>query len=360
MMEANVRGHALRPGPDAHAWRALFERTDYWRRPGANSADRTDAKEWSYFCVVTDVFELLLIFGVTTETRGGAHCEVPRMVAMLRDATGWSGWIESFDLGACRAYAGELQTRFGPHSLRFDDGSYHIEINGAGPLSARLTLTPESRPSLARSVRLSSAGPMRWLVVPRLSASGTVRAGGTSYPVMAAPAYHDRNWGQFAWGGNFSWEWIVLLPVEAAVDWTIVFMQIADRGRSQLFSRSIMAWHRHAPTRVFHAADITVTRSGVLRPGRIVKIPAVAALAAHGDASDIPARVCIRAARGRDSLMLELRHQDYAQLCLPNDDGCGLTQLTEVRSRASVTGCVDGEPVAYESFAVAEYNHATA
>ena len=93
MMEANVRGHALRPGPDAHAWRALFERTDYWRRPGANSADRTDAKEWSYFCVVTDVFELLLIFGVTTETRGGAHCEVPRMVAMLRDATGWSGWI---------------------------------------------------------------------------------------------------------------------------------------------------------------------------------------------------------------------------------------------------------------------------
>ncbi len=336
----------------------LFARTDYWRRPGAMGEDGSGAKEWSYFCVATDNFKLLLNFSLTAEARDGTTVEVPRLVIMLRDGTRWSGSVDSFDLAACRVRAGDLETRFGPHALTFRDGNYHIEIDGAGQFSARLTLTPESRPALARSVRLSPRGPMRWLVVPRLSASGTLNLGSAHFQVVSAPAYHDRNWGHFPWGGDFSWEWIVLLPVDAAVDWTIVYMQIADRGRNRLFSRSIMAWHRHAPTRVFHAADIAVNCAGYLRPGHIVRVPAVAALAAHGGAADIPARVLIRAACGRDSLTLDLRHDDYAQLCMPNDDGCALTLLSEVRSRAIVSGSLGGEMVDYESLAIAEYNHA--
>ncbi|NUZ05908.1 hypothetical protein [Piscinibacter koreensis] len=360
MIDVSKTGGLSRDQTGAGALPSVLTLSDHWRRPGTLSSDASGAKEWSYFCVLTDAFELLVNFSVTSELRDGAFVDVPRLVLMLRDATGWSGSVQTYDMTDCRARAGEVETRFGPHSLTYGDGGYHLVIDRAGRVDARLTLRPESRPALARSVRLSHRGPMRWMVVPRLGASGTLEVDGVQHAVRSAPAYHDRNWGHFAWGGDFSWEWIVFLPIAPSVDWTLVYMQIADRGRNQLFSRSLMVWHRHAPTRVFHAADIHVSRSGLLRPERIARIPAVAALALQGLAADIPERVVLVAARGSDRWSLELDHDDYAQLCLPDDDGCGLTQLSEVRGRARVTGSIDGEAISFESFTLAEYNHAAA
>src|SRR5262249_42270212 len=134
---------------------------------------------------------------------------------------------------------------------------------------------------------LSAQERMRWLVVPRLIADGELRVGSRDFALQGAAAYHDRNWGNFSWGADYSWEWATILPDSLAVPWSLVYMRISDGARNRLYSQGLMVWRGDRSARVFHGNDMLVSQSGLLTQKRVLRLPSVVNLIVSGEASSL-------------------------------------------------------------------------
>jgi len=341
---------------------AAFTGTDYWRRSPASRGGRAGHKEWSYFCVLAPELDLLVNFSLmdAANPRGAPRLDVPRLVVLARSRRdGWDGDIEHFATEDVDVRAGGTDARFGGNGVQFVEGAYRLELAlAARPIEASLTLRPLIRPAVATSVRLAGGGPMRWLVVPRLAAEGVVRIAGVSHRLLGCPAYHDRNWGHFSWGADFSWEWAVVLPDDPSVPWTVVYMRIGDRRRARTLSQGLIVWRGDEAGRTFHGADLDVRLSGLLQIERPFRVPRVTHLLVPGVGSDVPRRVDVDASGGGDRMSCSIELAGLAQVGIPKETGPGLTLLSETAGRAVVRGRIRGADVDFEGRAVVELNHA--
>ena len=271
----------------------------------------------------------------------------------------WDGDVEQFAADSVDARAGGTDAQFGTNSLRFEDGRYRLELGlDRRPITASLSLTPLTHPAVASSVRLSGGGPMRWLVVPRLQATGEVTIDGRRYALDGCLAYHDRNWGHFAWGADFSWEWATVLPDDPAVPWTLVYMRIGDRRRSRTLSQGLIVWRGDNAGRTFVSRDLAVSLSGLLAVERPLRVPRIMHLVSPGLGADVPRQLAIEAATGADQLSCTLDFSGLSQIGIPTDVGRGISLLSETGGRARVTGRIGGRNVDFEGRALAEFHHA--
>ena len=164
--------------------------------------------------------------------------------------------------------------------------------------------------------------------MPRLLASGTVTARGRRYEVRDAPAYHDRNWGRFAWGGGCAWEWATIIPADPQEPWSLV-PRIIDRRQAKVLSQSLMVWRSDRLVRKFYGPDLKVERRSALQLARPLRIPTVAALALPGSAADVPRYLDVVAAAYADELHLQLTFDGFAQVVFTGRRRPGLTALSE-------------------------------
>ena len=337
---------------------SLLARSDYWRRSPASAGGAAGHKEWSHFCVLADPVDLLINWSLTDAASG--QLEEPRLTMLARSRGGrWEGDVESFEPGEVALRAGHPDARFGDASLRFDGRDYRLRAGlRSTPLEAHLTLSPITRPAATRSVPLGGNQPMRWLVVPRLEASGTVRVGEELHALHGAPAYHDRNWGEFGWGGDFSWEWAVVLPARSNCPWSLVYNRITDHARHRTVSQGILLWRRERHCRTFRDRELSVRGEGFLRVAGALRVPRVISLASPGSVADIPKRLEIEARCGGDALDVTVELDDCAQVGIPNDHDDGVTLITETRGSARVSGHVRGEAVQLEGPTLVEFNRA--
>lgn len=339
---------------------AIYHRSDYWHGTDEQSTGRSGYKEWSYFCVLGRDVDVLVNFSLM-DRRGAASAKtIPRLTLLARTPSAdWDGDIEQFAEGQVEFAPGHSDIRMDRSWLRILHGRYHIDAElDTRPLAVSLQLTPRVRPAIASSVRLSRDGGMRWLVVPRLTASGFVKIGSETIHIVDEPAYHDRNWGRFDWGGDFSWEWATLLPARRESPWSLVYMRIGDRFRNRCYSQGLMVWRDDQHRRTFSGRELGVRHHGLLRARNVLRVPRIVSLACPGAAVDVPRKLELCARFGGDLLEIEAELNDMAQLGLPNDGPSGLTLLSEVGGSARVSGRIQGEPVSYTGRILAEFNHA--
>jgi hypothetical protein len=199
---------------------------------------------------------------------------------------------------------------------------------------------------------------MRWLVVPRLVAEGEVVSGGRTFVLNKAPAYHDRNWGDFRWGENYSWEWATILPYSQSVPWSLVYMRISDVTRNRNYSQGLMVWRGADSRRVFHGEDMRLRQAGWLQKERVLRLPRIVNLIVGGQATPVPRRLEIEARAWFDHIDVSLAFEDMAQVGVPNDGPDGLTLLSEVMGEAEVNGRIGGEDVRFRGRVLMEFNHA--
>jgi hypothetical protein len=233
-------------------------------------------------------------------------------------------------------------------------------------------LRPLARPALTTSVPLGAGAPMRWFVVPRLAADGDVRVGAHRFALHGAPAYHDHDWGDFAWGGDFSWEWAIALePAGAGRDprpWSLVFQRISDRGRLRALSQGALLWRGDRHVRTLHDRDVQIASAGRLPAGGALRVPRPMALVAPGCAADLPRRLELRAAAGADAVEAVFELEDLAQVAIPDDALASapaslrpaVTIVSECHARARVAGRVRGEALRFEAPALVELNRGAA
>jgi hypothetical protein len=338
---------------------SAFTRSDYWRRAPPQSGESVLHKEWSHFCAATPELDVIINFSLMEHVWcGGA--EIPRVTMIVRhDRNVWEGDVVQYAPG--EAIIGQAQTNIdiGGNAIRFADPAYHVKAAiESGALRADLRFRPVARPALASSVRLSGRQRMRWLVVPRLVAEGEIVAGGRSFMLKDAPAYHDRNWGHFRWGENFSWEWATILPDSQSVPWSLVYMRISDGTRNRTYSQGLMVWRGANSKRVFHGGDIRLRQADWLKQDRVLRLPRIVNLMIGGQASPVPRGLDIEARAWTDYIDATLAFEDMAQVGVPNDGPDGLTLLSEVTGAAEVAGRVDGEEVQFHGRVLMEFNHA--
>jgi hypothetical protein len=337
---------------------AAIARADYWRSAPAGLVG--GSKEWTHFSVMAPQFDLIANFNLTARTGELGETTVsPRLALLFRDATGWQGDAPGFGLEDTTIEEGSPDVVMGANNVRFVAGRYRLTIDlPSRAISADLELRPIAFPVVAHNIPLSASDTFSWAVVPRLLASGTVTARGRRYEVRDAPAYHDRNWGRFAWGGGCAWEWATIIPADAQEPWSLVFSRIIDRRQAKVLSQSLMLWRGDRLVRKFYGPDLKVERRSVLQLVRPLRIPSVAALALPGSAADVPRYLDVAATANTDELRLQLAFEGFAQVLFPNDRFPGLTALSECPGRARVSGLIGDIAVDFEARAHVEFNHA--
>ena len=198
------------------------------------------------------------------------------------------------------------------------------------------------------------------ILAPRLTAEGEARIGARRYAIRQAPAYHDRNWGHFVWGGGFAREWATILPADTRNPWCLIYSRIASRDQGVTLSQSLVVCRRDVPARRFYGRDLSIAHYGLLRRRRPLQIPRGAALAVQGGIVDVPERMSVEAKGYGDELRIELDLDDFAQIIAPNDDWPGLTALSEATGRATISGRLGSEVLRFDARAQIEFNHACA
>lgn len=320
---------------------------------------RSDHKEWQHFLICTEFVHLIINFNLTDDrgAEGHGRPEAARLVALARvSGEGWDGDVERFDDGEVDVAAGQIDARFGRNTLRFDRGRYHLSIALRDrPLAVDLALVPITPPMLSHHRPLSRDRRISWLVVPRLVAHGTIAVGGRTERAVAAPAYHDHNWGHFRWGDDFSWEWGSALPSDPRSEWSAVHVRMVDLGRSVLRYQGLTLWRGADPLRVFLDEEIRVGHEGCLDLRRPLKIPRVMSMLSPGAASDVPRRIEVVARSGADELSVRFLLEEAAQVVIPSEiDPEGVTILNEASGRVVMEGYVRGVRVHMEGPGVFE------
>ena len=179
----------------------------------------------------------------------------------------------------------------------------------------------------------------------------------TRSTVCELSGYHDHNWGRFSWGGDFAWEWAIVLSDEA-MPWSLIYYRITDRGRRRAISQGLLLWRRDRHCRTFRDSDLRVRGDGLLRVGRALRVPRIMSLAIPGSAADLAARLEVVARNGNDALDIAIDMDDCAQIGLPNDGDDGMTMISECRGRVHVSGRVRGDLVRFEGVSIVEFNRA--
>jgi hypothetical protein len=332
---------------------------DYFRCSPSRFGEDAGHKEWQHFIVHAEGIQLLVNFNLLDDRWATSERNRPvqRVIAIARTARGWTGGIERIDANDVDLRPGEIAARFGRNSLAFEDGRYQVRIAlDSVAITAELTFEPCTVPMLANNQPLSRTRVVSWMFVPRLMCTGTVTLGSKRYEIREAVAYHDHNWGNFAWGEDFAWEWGSALASGAQAQWSMVYARMSDLGRNVSRGQGLFVWrgaHFHS---LFRDDEIETRYVGRLFAPSPLKLPPVMALLSPGGAQDVPARLEISARGKGDHLQVAFLTEDVVQVIIPNDaDVNGVTVLNEVVGRVSARGAVRGSAVEMDGPGVFEF-----
>lgn len=330
--------------------------TDYFRLPLSIEKGAHRHKEWHHFCVVHPAIQAIVNLSLMRDA-GNEAGWTARLIALVKDESGWDGEVDTIPSRDVRARRGKLDLTFGHNTLLYQDGRYNLSLAlESRPITLQLQFQPASYPLMRRNTPIAS-GRINWVVVPRLLATGTIVVGRRVHRLDNMPAYHDHNWGSWSWGEDFSWQWGYAVPQQIESPWSVVFDRMTNRGRNAVLELKLSLWKNQKLHRLYMQDEIGIQQSGFVtqtRQGgsagdaRLAKFPRPMALLAPERATDVPRRFEITAERGSDRLACRFMADDVAQIILPNDTDLGVTIINEVSGVMSVEGAVSGEAVFME------------
>ncbi|KUI36165.1 hypothetical protein AU195_04760 [Mycobacterium sp. IS-1496] len=332
--------------------------SDFLRTPVHAAARPEGFKEWHHFVVHGPDLRLLVNFSLTDQTSPTRGARLaPRVIVIAHDRR-WTGAVERFDASDLDVSSDLGALSLGGNRLTVRPDGYDVTIDlPAHGMHGELRLTSVSRPFVVNNQPVGD-GTMCWLFVPRLRADGWLRIGDRDHRVLAAPAYHDHNWGRFRWGGDFGWTWGTLLPTDADDPWSFVFLQMTDRARLRCLSQALYVWHRDEPAAIFRHGALGTHHHGILDRGPDCTLPPAMRLLLDGRSPGVPERVDITADRAGDTVHAEFRPHSFVRLAQPSEVRLdGATVLCETSGTAHVTGSVGGADFDVVGAGVFEFLH---
>ncbi|HUU58120.1 MAG TPA: hypothetical protein VMZ50_01140, partial [Phycisphaerae bacterium] len=319
---------------------ARLAEIDAFHLPTGPAATDSTWAEWHYFNILSPDEQSWLYL---TYLVGGSHADSAWGGQILANLVRLDGTERRFedgqDAGQVRFSLDRPDLEIGGSSVRLrSDGRYELRARVPAADGARdtlvvdLVLAPSDRRYLP-PVDVSPGGFTSGYVVPVLDgmAEGRLCSGGRCAELVAAPSYHDHNWGVWR---RVTWDWgfaragdlsILYGGVRRDADADAVAAEIARGGRF-LFVVDSLGLRGVLPIR-----EIEYEWSG----------PRAGQGAAAG-AELRPTGFVLRAVRGSDSLSLRVS-VDHLRITPREEDGANFHQM---RGRVEVGGQLLSAPVA--------------
>jgi hypothetical protein len=329
--------------------------------PDTASLAQQQYNEWHHFTFRDDpagvrgIVNLALSGDVRDRERGRAIVSV----VVHEDDGRWTGTMNVYGSEEARFASGAIDLAIGRSSVRFDGAAYHVSARlKDASVELDATWTPRVEP-----LRIDSMGGfLSTFIAPRHDVNGRVRIRDRSIAIEGASGYHDHNWGAWEWSRDLGWNWGYLhetagvAPDRAA---SIVFGQVTDAARRSARTEPVlMVWRGARLSHVFLDTAVTLQAFGRLDRD-IPRVPGLMALLSPGHGGTVPEHLVVEALDGGDSLRVECRVRDAIQLLIPHAAGSAHTNVAELAATYSVSGTIDGEPIAYACNAFAEVAGAT-
>jgi hypothetical protein len=330
------------------------ERDDFWRvRSAASSA--VPFKEWQHFVVLAPGIDLLINFSLGGRPGLAPDDDRAGRVIVLARGRQWSGFVEATpDLEVSRD---GCRGRFGDHKVEIRGRTYRVVIDSpAHGVFVDATFRPASVPITARRQAIAPGRHLDWSLTARLSVDAHVELAGESLELVDAVGYHDHNWGHFAWGDDFTWEWGSVLPCDGG-DWAVVYSNLMNGARTQLALEQLFVWRRGLNVLAAGGPDVrTRARGGRCRHRPALRLPSpMALLHARADA-DVPHRLEVSAHSGDNEITLRFTPESTSQVLVPSErTPRGVIAINECVGPVELLGRLDDETIHWEGRGVFEF-----
>ncbi|MBZ5710994.1 hypothetical protein [Nannocystis pusilla] len=312
---------------------------DRWRLDPRAAWTRQPVQEWHHFIVFFAGGTLLVNLSREVRVDGEIFGRAIVLVHGHDDA-----WSQDLVSSPDPEFSPDgLYARIAGHQLDIDDEGWSLRTATRDrSVAATLRFTPEAPPLVARNREVGPDGNLHWVMYPAATVSGVVRAGGETYTLDRAAGYHDHNWGHFAWGDDFGWEWGIVSPSGEAAT-TVVCSALTNRTRSRTAIQQLFLWSGGAHVWTARGAEIVRQAGGRWSTLRVPRLPAVLSLATPCSASVPPRELEFTAVDGPRRVDVEVTLGARSQILIPDDhDPLAVVVLNECIGTARVRHTLHG------------------
>lgn len=329
-----------------HTWYDAMNTTSLTRRAGFWRASRLNPPvghyhEWIHFVVLHPRITVILNFALqwTPPSEGWRGT-----VTILAKSSRWRGEVAEFGGADLVWQSGGMDCSFGDNVVSFGADGWRIRTR-SDDVQIDLVITPTSVPAAASRLPFAATSDARWFVVPRCAVRGLVRLPEIEVDMSDGTAYHDHNWGEIRWGGDFAWEW-QFWHSDGQPAWTAVSSQLLDRDRHVCRQRGLMLWAGSQQVRAFSHSETSISFDGHQRVPMRGTFPAPLALTQPRAWEALPTTWRVEAARGLDFVRLDLRPETVCQVLVPDGERLlGIVAIQEIEVAGELTGEISGQSV---------------
>jgi hypothetical protein len=328
------------------------ERDDFWRvRSPAETA--VPFKEWHHFVVMAPGLDLLVNFSLTSPPGLEPARSTGRVIVLAHTAR-WCGFVET--VPALEVSRDGCSGRFGAHRVEIVDHSYRVVVDApAHGIEIDAVFRPETVPITARRQAIAPGRHLDWSLTARLAIDASIVLNGEHLEAAGALGYHDHNWGHFAWGDDFTWEWGSVLPTDGG-DWAIVYSNLMNRARTHLHLEQLFVWRGSLNVFAAGGPDVLSRGSGRLRVRPGLRMPPPMALLHGRYDSDLPLHFDITAMSPRDELAVRFAPRLTSHVIVPSErSACGVISINECVGPVAIRGRLGNETIHWEGRGVFEF-----
>ena len=306
----------------------------------------TNYKEWWHFNLIDDAsgLDMIVNLSLSGDIRTADGGQANLILLTQEQQQGWRGGLSLFDGLAAEVALKNVEIALGRSRIGYHGDRYRLQLfHETDSISAQLDLFPATEPLMVWKDTPIGSGHINWVIMPYLIARGTISIGGRDFAIDGARAYHDHNWGMWAWGDNFGWDWgfcAAAVEVQGA-PLSLVYDRTVDRAGNRVVEHSLAIWHGEHLFKFFARHMLEMRRSGTYR-GPIRKLPGVAGLMDSARVATIPGRVDLVAQDGADRFEASYIPDSAIQIGIPRETGFGLVQLNETLGWITIAGNIEG------------------
>jgi hypothetical protein len=328
-------------------------RDDFWRVRSAASAT-VPFKEWQHFIVLAPGVDLFVNFSLAGPP--GLDRDAARMgrVIVLARTHRWTGFVDTSPrpFVSCDGVRG----RFGDHRVEIRDRCYRVVVEApAHEVFIDAMFRPETVPITARRQVLAPGCHLDWCLTARLAVDAHLELAGEVFELVDAAGYHDHNWGHFAWGDDFRWEWGSVLPRDGG-DWAVVYSNLMNGARTHLALEQVFVWRERLNVLAAGGLDVRARGRGRWRERPALRVPPPMALLHARADTDVPRRFEVLAQSGDDELALRFLPESVAQVLVPSERSPrGVIAINECVGPVDLLGRIGDETVHWEGRGVFEF-----
>ena len=304
---------------------------DRWRLPEPDAWSGRPAWEWHHFILFGDDGITLLNLSRELRADGSVHGRV----MLLRHGEGWTTLVKSYERLVFPRHG--RFAAIGPHELTLEPEGWQLDLGDpALGLEGSLRLRPKTAGLLARNRALGAGAHFHWASYPVLAVDGTLWVQGRRLVLDGSIAYHDHNWGAFAWGEDFGWEWCVIPPT-AEVSMAVLCSSLTNRPRSVTRLQQVFVWTDDVHRWTARGSEIEHRAGGRWPPGAPTRVPAALSLVTPPLAGLPPRQVRVSACDAPHQVDINIELEDRCQVLIPSQvDLLGAMVLNECVGTARV------------------------